>query len=80
MPNKYTQILFSLASAPQHDRPQIDGPICDRLRALSEADIVKADQLKAILDDCAYGSLCSDFAMMAMDTVWRQMLADEKAY
>lgn len=28
-------------------------------------------ELKKILDDCAYGALASDFAMVAMDIVWK---------
>ena len=72
--NKYTGILKALSEAPS---TQIDSAITMKLAALADTVDVKASQMHDILDECAHASLASDFAMMAMDTVWNQMLADE---
>lgn len=70
----YKEILSALSSAPDG---QIDVTMTVKLKALSEEDNPKADDLHEILDECAYASLASVFAMVAMDTVWRRMLKDE---
>lgn len=64
------EILSMLAEAPDS---QIDKTITPRIKELvgQQPDIV-AVKLKAILDDCAYASLASDFSMMAMDAVWQK--------
>lgn len=72
--NKYSAILRTLSDAPDS---QIEASICGMLKQLADADEVKADQLQDILNVCAHASLASDFAMVAMDHVWQQMLKDE---
>ena len=72
--NKYTNCLAVLASAPES---QIDKTITLKLSNLAKDDCVKSEQIKEILDECAYASLASDFAMMALDVLWNQMLYDE---
>lgn len=50
---------------------QIDPCIFPRLQALKgkpDGDI--KDELLAILDDCAYGSLASDFVMHVLHVMW----------
>lgn len=66
----FDEILEALASAPDS---QIDASITPRLKALVglPPDAIAA-RMKLILDDCAYSALASDFAMMAMDAVWRE--------
>ncbi len=54
-----------IADAP---RSQLDDSVRPKLRAVKTAD-----DLKAVLDECAYASLASDFVMSALDTIWRQM-------
>jgi len=75
--NNYSKILDLLADAPPGPHAQIDETICVKLRAMANADEVFAADLKQILDECAFASLASDFGMMAMDAVYRQMLQDE---
>ena len=68
--NKHSQILKSLSTAPDS---QLDKSICERLKTLSERDSLKAEDIKKILDDCAYGSLASDLVMRILDIVWREL-------
>jgi len=60
------EILERLSKAPDS---QIDASIAERLPGVSTAA-----EMKQILDECAHGALASDFAMQAMDMVWRMML------
>jgi hypothetical protein len=62
--------LLMLAQAPES---QIAKEVRVRLAML--AITPDADEMKAILDDCAKYSLASDFAMVAMDAVWHQLKA-----
>lgn len=66
-------VILYLAEAPED---QIDPKICERLRALAENPTAK--DMKTILDDCAYSSLASDFAMMTMDVIWKGLIAAEE--
>lgn len=72
--NKFSNILEALSTAPD---TSIDKAVTPRLKALSEKDEVKSDELLDILDDCAYASLASGFAMQAMNVVWKQMVDAE---
>ncbi len=73
--NSCKNILTLLAQAP---KSQCDPSVLPRLQALADSDDEpKADQLHDILDDCAHYSLCSDFMMNAMDTLWGGLLENE---
>jgi hypothetical protein len=74
MDNKWKELFTILSEAPDS---QIDPSVTPRLKALAESDDVASDDLLKILDDCAYASLASGFAMAAMDIVWQDMLASE---
>ena len=77
--NNYSDIFNLLADAPPGPNAQIDEIICTKLRELANADEVFAEDLKQILDECAFASLASDFGMIAMDAVYRQMIRDESS-
>ena len=68
--NKFSGVLQTLSEAPDD---QIDKSITLRLKKM----VVKKDfypfDLLQILDECAFGSLASDFAMQAMHFVWEDM-------
>lgn len=79
MAHNYAGILKALSAAPE---TQIDSKITARLLILAEAGAetetsALAEDLKTILDECAYFSLASDFAMQAMHLVWQQMLNEK---
>lgn len=65
-------ILAALSAAPDG---QIDQSITPRIKQLVglPPDVI-APRSKEILDECAFASLASDFAMVAMDNVWRMAL------
>jgi len=62
-------MILGLADCPQHDRPQIDLEICDKLRNIVEDGLTSAGLLE-ILNECIYGSRCSDFAIQAMGQIY----------
>ena len=64
-------ILTDLCEAPE---TQIDGEMVVKLRQLigQPSETVEAG-LKSILDECARYSLASDFAMGAMDIIWKEV-------
>lgn len=72
-PTSVKELLRALATAPDS---QIDTYITLRLRALSEQERPDAYELKRILDECAYGALASDFAMVAMQETHKQMMRE----
>jgi hypothetical protein len=72
--NKYSNMLEALAQAPE---TQIDPAYTAKLAVMSRQTEVKSDDLLSILDDCAFFSGASDFAMTAMNVVWGHMLKDE---
>lgn len=65
--NQWKDFLTKLSEAP-------DTQICKtqtaKLADLSKSDLISSTQIKKILDDCAYAALASDFAMVAMDSLW----------
>lgn len=65
--NQWKDFLTKLSEAP-------DTQICKtqtaKLADLSKSDLISSTQIKTILDDCAYAALASDFAMVAMDSLW----------
>ena len=66
-------VLQTLSEAPE---TQLDPGIAARLGALQGCDSeIVAHELKVILDECAYGSLASDFAMNVLDHVWNSVKA-----
>ena len=71
------ELLYKLAEAPPGPHAQIDETICARLKALADSETMQASDMKQILDDCAFASLASDFAMVAMNIAWQQLLQDE---
>lgn len=75
--NKFSEILKALASAPPGSHAQIDENICARLSSMADSGSFSSAEMKNILDDCAFGALASDFAMMAMHMVWQQMIDAE---
>jgi hypothetical protein len=70
MSNQFSDIFAALAEAPDS---QIDAKITARLRTMATAEQVSAAEMKALLDECCYASLASDFAMQAMHTVWCEL-------
>lgn len=64
-----TDFLKKIATAPPN---QIDPEMCDKLLLVETAQ-----DLKDILDECAFGARASDFAMSVMDIEWRRMLKEE---
>jgi hypothetical protein len=72
--NNFSEILNLLSQAPD---TQIDKEITPRLKALAEASTVSSADMKKILDECAFASLASDFAMNAMHIVWQDMIKQE---
>ena len=66
-----SDFLDLIATAPPN---QIDAEICVKLR-----QVKTAEDLKKILDECAYAARATDFAMRAMDIEWQRMLEKEKS-
>lgn len=63
-------LLEVLAEAPDS---QIDSTITPRFTALiGKPREEVATELKKILDECAAGSLASDFSMFIMDAAWNE--------
>lgn len=72
------EMLLILSKAPPGRHAQIDEQITPKLVDLvGKTPSEQANGLKAILDACAYGALASDFAMMAMDAVWKMAQEDQ---
>ena len=61
--------LESLVKAPDS---QLDERIRARILLLLEKGYDEHD-IKKILDDCAYGALASDFVMVVLDLVWKEL-------
>jgi hypothetical protein len=55
---------------------QLDPSVSAKFKKL-DPDNFESDQILAILDECAYYSLASDFTMHVLDTLWKTKLADE---
>lgn len=68
----FLDILVKFSEAPDS---QIDKSITDKMKELlSKNGTITKSEMKAILDDCAYFSLASDFAMRAMRLVWKELV------
>ncbi len=52
---------------------QMDPVIAIRLKALTAQQNITSDQILAVIDDCVYGSLCSDFCITVMNIIWKEM-------
>lgn len=66
-------ILRELGKYPRgHERDaQLDQCVVDRCKDLAVKADLQPNDIKALLDDCACASLCSDFVMCLLDTAWR---------
>jgi len=70
------QLIDALCEAPD---TQIDVSVVPKLKNLKTLPLSeRPTEMKKILDECAYASLASDFAMLAMDSVWNMMKAEAK--
>ena len=69
MPNKYDPILENLITAPDS---QLDKNIRDRIEILI-ARGYNAEDIKSLLDDCAYCALASSFVMIILDAIWQEL-------
>jgi len=69
MPNKYDPILENLITAPDS---QLDKNIRDRIEILI-ARGYNAEDIKSILDVCAYCALASSFVMIILDAIWQEL-------
>jgi hypothetical protein len=70
----YKDFFEHMAQAPSD---QMDPSMLSIFKALADANPPKADDVLHVIDDCVYASLCSDFCIRVMDTVWRELLKDE---
>jgi len=55
---------------------QLDAVVCNRLKILLEVGYT-ADDIKQVLDDCAYGALASGFVMKVLDVIWQDLKKQE---
>jgi hypothetical protein len=72
--NKYYDLLIGLSQAPDG---QIAAVITPKFCEFAQLDVVKSDDVLAIIDQCAYSALASEFAMQVMDRYWRMLCEDE---
>ena len=73
------ELLLELSSCPPGDHAQIDDAITPMLKALiGQSAKDQSTGLKVILDECACCGLASDFAMIAMDGVWKMAIDKDK--
>ncbi len=63
------EMLENLVTAPDS---QLDESIRARILLLLEEGY-DADDIKQILDDCAYSALASDFVMTLLNAIWQDM-------
>ena len=61
------------------DAPEghMDASMKPKFKALAENLDRKAVDLLRIIDECVYGSLCSDFSVYVLNTTWKAMLEKE---
>lgn len=52
---------------------QVDQDIVERCAALATKSDLCADDVKAVLDECACYSRCTDFVMVVLDYAWRDL-------
>ena len=55
---------------------QLDPIVCNRLKMLLAVGYT-ANDIKQVLDDCAYQALASDFVMAVLDTIWQDLKKQE---
>ena len=55
----------------------MDASMKPKFKALAENHDRKAVDLLRLLDECVYGSLCSDFSVYVLDATWQAMLKKE---
>jgi hypothetical protein len=69
------EILTELSKYPRGADPhgQMDQCVVDECGVLSGKQDLAAADVKALLDRCAYASLCTDFVMVALDMAWRDL-------
>jgi hypothetical protein len=72
--NKHYDLLMGLSQAPDE---QIAAVITPKFVAFAQQDIVKSDDMLAVIDQCVFSALASDFAMMVMDKYWRMLCEEE---
>ena len=69
--NQFKSLLAMFGDAPD---TQIDKSQSVKFKEMSERDTNPTPaEIKEILDECAYASLASSFAMIAMNTLWAQL-------
>ena len=74
--SKFKEFFAMMSQAPDGHLAQSQALKC---KQLSEQEVVKACEVKQILDDCAYAALASEFSMLALDAVWKELLEGEAA-
>lgn len=67
-------ILLKLSGGPES---HIDPLFAERIGKIAETDFT-AEDIKKLLDDGAYYSLCSDFVMTALDIIWKEKLKEQE--
>lgn len=69
------KILQALGEYPHTDDPhgQMDEEVARRCLELSKKPDLCADDVKDLLDDCVMGAMCTDFVIMALDAVWKEL-------
>lgn len=72
--HKFSGVYQTLADAPD---TQIDNQFKDRFLELAAAEDFNPLDLLQILDECAYASLASDFAMQAMHFLFEDMCKEK---
>lgn len=69
--NQFKSLLAMFGDAPD---TQLDKSQSVKFKKMAEYDTNPTpDEIKEILDECAYASLASGFAMVAMNTLWEQL-------
>ena len=69
--NTFKDLLEHLGQAPDG---QLDKSQALKFEEMASRDTdPKSEEVKQILDDCAYAALASDFAMLAIDSLWRML-------
>jgi len=72
--NKHHDLLIAFSQAPED---QIDSRITEMLADMAKQDVVTSDEMLSILDQCAFASLASAFAMVAMNRFFMMLCEDE---
>lgn len=70
-------MLLAWADCPQHDRPQIDLHICEKVKKLVEDGYTSKD-LREVIEQIIIESSASDFAVHALGMIYNQVLEKER--